>query len=76
MKEKRKNLSQVGLDLLSEMEQLKIIGGGDDPTRGNNVTCTHTHCVNHECKNGTCSHADCTNGTCNNGYCANGYEIG
>lgn len=67
MKRKLEELFLKTKSLLTEMEQLEVMGGngGDDPTRAN------SSCVNVRCENNHCSNSNCTNYGCENTHCAN-----
>ena len=76
MEKRKKTLSTEGLDILSEMEQLEVFGGGGDPAKGSNTDCAHGKCKNSSCTNIYCLNLDCTNGYCNDGICQNGHDVG
>lgn len=76
MEKRKKTLSTEGLDILSEMEQLEVFGGGGDPAKGSNTLCGHGKCTNGSCTHGGCAHLDCNNGYCKDGVCQNGYGVG
>ena len=76
MERKKKQLLLEGMDILSEMEQLEVLGG-DDSNKGTNGTCSNGKCKNISCHNGYCTHSNCTNGYCSDvGQCENGWGVG
>lgn len=73
MEKKRKKLSANGLDLLSEMEQLTILGGEGDSTNRMNESCSYKYCTNKWCSNDICSFEICNNSYCSDKICIGGF---
>lgn len=73
MEKKIKKRSFDELDLLSEMDQLRILGGEGNSVNRTNGSCSYQYCINKFCSNDICTFSSCSNSYCSDKLCLGGH---